>query len=108
MRDAAAVLLESMGYTVSLVENGRQAVDWCREFSFDVVLMDIQMPLMTGDEACRKISSEELCQCVILMSGQSHTDQQIAEYGAVGFIEKPITIDQITAHIDACLQRVPN
>ena len=105
MRDAVSIILESMGHTVSLVINGREAVDWCREQTFDAVLMDIHMPLMRGDEACRKIKEEGNCDCVILMSGQPFSKEQVAQCGATGFIEKPVSIDNIVEHIDACLER---
>ncbi len=54
--------LASVGYRVDLVENGRRAVDAFREHRFDLVLMDIQMPVMDGYEAValiRGIENEE-------------------------------------------------
>ncbi len=51
--------LEMFGHTVTLAENGSEAVDLVREESFDLVLMDGQMPVMDGQEATRVIRSLE-------------------------------------------------
>ncbi len=48
-------LLENRGHRVTLVGNGQEAVDRCRDSSFDLILMDVQMPVLGGIEATRRI-----------------------------------------------------
>jgi CheY-like chemotaxis protein len=48
-------LLEVEGHSVAIVANGREAIDAVREHTFDLVLMDMEMPLMGGIEAARAI-----------------------------------------------------
>jgi signal transduction histidine kinase/DNA-binding response OmpR family regulator len=53
----ALMLLRNAGHTVEVVENGEQAVAMVREGTFDIVLMDVQMPVLDGVQATQQIRS---------------------------------------------------
>jgi CheY-like chemotaxis protein len=57
-QEIAAGLLEMLGCTVTVVENGRQAVDAARRSTFDLVFMDCEMPVMDGFAATRAIRAD--------------------------------------------------
>ena len=101
-RESARAMLEAIEFRVTTVSTGSAAVEKCRRSSFDVVLMDVDMADMSGDEACRQITSEGICRCVILMSGRPQPDGLIQASGAFGFVAKPFRVDELLAHIDHC------
>jgi len=90
-------LLDPLDVSLTLAENGRQAVDAWRSGCFDVILMDIQMPEMDGVQATQVIRSEEARTGVlptpIFALSANAMSHQIAEYLAAGMsahIAKPI------------------
>ena len=98
------MMLEQLGIEISTVVNGEEAVDAASNGRFDVILMDMQMPVMDGLEAVRRIRQHELdtgaMRTPILMlsanAGADHRDESRLA-GADGHVAKPITLSSLTA-----------
>lgn len=91
-------LLSKMGFKVNAVINGREAVDMVKKMEFDIVLMDIQMPEMTGIEATIKIKQEvpsEKQPLIIALTANAMTeDKEICfKSGMVDYMSKPINLN---------------
>ena len=85
-------ILESMGITVSLANNGVEAVAQAKEEAFDLILMDMQMPLMDGIVATRQLRREGVMTPIVPLTAnvmQKHRDAFAAE-GCSEFLTKPI------------------
>ncbi len=103
-------LLHQVGLTPTIVADGAQALAAWEADTWDIVLMDIQMPVMDGPTACREIRRREAA------SGRARTPiialtanamaHQVAEYRAAGmdgFVPKPIEIGQLFAAMTEAL-----
>ncbi|MEV4777791.1 hybrid sensor histidine kinase/response regulator [Burkholderia sp. LMU1-1-1.1] len=101
-QNVAKGILEQAGAVVALAENGALAVELLRGERFDLVLMDVQMPVMDGFTATRLIREElHLQMPVIAMTAgvmESEREQCIAA-GMDDFIAKPIDVEQMFSTI---------
>lgn len=88
----AAIFLKDMGMKVEIAENGLVAVDKLREKKFDLVLMDIQMPLLDGYHAAQRIR-KELKQNIPIIAMTAHIMESEKEkcisYGMNDYLSKP-------------------
>ena len=101
-RDLASRLLEKKGHAVTTAEDGNQVVDCYLKDSFDVILMDLEMPGITGIEAARQIRAKEKAASVetpaytpiIAMTAHDEETERTAclVVGMDDFISKPIDI----------------
>lgn len=94
-------LLERMGHHVSVAVNGREALDLIERTLFDLVLMDIQMPLMNGDEALQQIREREAGSMVHLpvialtayaLKGDR---EKYLQLGFDGYLAKPVEVQTL-------------
>ena len=100
-------LLGKLGCSVIAVENGQQALDTWRKKKFDLLLMDIQMPVMDGIEAIRLLRDEEaelslphtpaIALTAHTMQGYRQT---LLEAGMDGYVSKPVTIPTLLSEIE--------
>ena len=91
-RRLIARILERMGLTVTTVENGKDAVQATLEDSFDLILLDIQMPIMDGQEALKMMQATGVSAPIIALTANT-MKHEIARYMKQGFndlIAKPI------------------
>lgn len=107
--DLTARLLKKRGHEVATAENGQEAVDCFLASTFDVILMDLEMPVMSGIEAARQIRAKEKASSIdtpaytpiIAMTAHDEETERTAclVVGMDGFITKPIDIKTINQTI---------
>jgi signal transduction histidine kinase/CheY-like chemotaxis protein len=86
------ILLQKMGLDVTIAEDGQKAIDKCAEETFDLILMDMQMPNVNGYEATRQLRSQDLKTPIIAVTANAMMgdEEKCLEAGCDGYISKPI------------------
>jgi len=90
----ASIRLEGQGHEVSVAWDGREAVEFAREDSFDLILMDIQMPVMDGLEATRRIRDME-----------AETERQVPIIAMTASVTKEEKEEDLQAGMDAVVSK---
>ena len=96
-QELASELLQSAAITVSLAENGLQAVEMSRDNDFDGILMDIQMPVMDGYTATAKIREFKPDIAIIAMTANAMAGdrEKVIDSGMNDYISKPINVEKM-------------
>lgn len=100
----AATLLKKAGYRVDVVGNGRLAVEAVEKKQYDLILMDVQMPVMDGLEATRKIRRQEWGRHNIIIAMTAHSlkgdKERCLDAGMDDYISKPIAPQELFTLIE--------
>ena len=108
----ARALLERIGHAVEIVDDGAAAVAQVAASTFDLVLMDLQMPVMGGLEATRRIreSTEEGTPRIPIIAMTAHAlpedRERCMDAGMDGFVTKPIEVRDLATEIARLLPQV--
>lgn len=99
-QDLVITLLSKMGYKIDAVENGRKVLEMMQRKKYDIILMDIQMPVMNGMEAtkviCEKYPEEERPKIIAITANAMPGDKErYLETGMVDYLPKPIKFKDV-------------
>ena len=107
-REMLARRLRRLGHTVSMVENGRQAVEMIRTQPFDLLLLDIVMPEMDGYEVLKYLRvNRPASHLPVIVLSASDDSKKVAEsikLGAQDYLPKPFDPVMLQARIGSCLE----
>jgi class 3 adenylate cyclase len=108
-RDMLGVLLSREGHTVVKAANGRQALDLVKSQSFDLILLEIIMPEVTGFQVLESLKADpSLSQLPVLMISALQESENVArcvEMGADDYVYKPFNPVILRASVNACLEK---
>jgi DNA-binding response OmpR family regulator len=99
--ESVADLFQAYGYEVEIVGDGRQALEQARRTSFDMVFMDVDMPVMNGVDSCVQIRQANPAARIMMMSGVKGSGIELAlDAGALGLLEKPLGFDRMLEAVE--------
>jgi DNA-binding response OmpR family regulator len=101
--------ITKLGYHAALTENGRQALEKLQDESFDIVLLDVQMPEMEGYQVLEQMKAHPPLReiPVIMISAVEELESVVRciELGAQDYLSKPFNPVLLRARLTACLKR---
>ncbi|QNG59219.1 response regulator transcription factor [Bacillus sp. PAMC26568] len=99
--------LEFEGYSVHGVHNGLEALEQIRTSTWNLILLDVMLPELTGIEVLRRLRSNDQETPVILLTARDSIPDKVSglDQGANDYITKPFQIEELLARIRVCLRR---
>ncbi len=109
IRDAVAAYLEREGYWVVGVGDGQAAVDEYEKHNFDLVILDLMLPKLSGERVCRFIRDKSSAVPIIMLTAKGEVEDRIIgfELGADDYIVKPFSPRELVARVRALFRRAP-
>jgi two-component system response regulator RegX3 len=104
--DPLGYALEREGFDVEAVEDGARALQLARAEAFDVVLLDVMLPGISGIDICRTLRGESDVPIVMLTARDAEVDRVLGlELGADDYVTKPFSTAELVSRIRAILRR---
>lgn len=106
LREPLVYLLQKEGYDVIEAEDGNRAVTVFDEFGADLILLDLMLPGMSGNEVCRTIRQTSQVPIIMLTAKEAEIDKVVGlEIGADDYVTKPYSTRELLARMKAVLRR---
>jgi len=107
-RDLFRFIFEPLGFEVVVVGNGLEALEMIRRRSFNLVVLDVNMPRMGGPETLTRLREIQPDQRVMVVcSGFDPTNRietEALRAGAASYLHKPIEVDELVAAVNKALE----
>ena len=99
-------VLEDEGYICSINNNGTDALDSIKNNSYDLILLDVMMPDVSGTEVCAKIRDSVTCPIIFVTAKTNLSSKLVGfEVGADDYITKPFINEELVARVKAHIRR---
>lgn len=107
IREGLGAALEMDGYTVFLAADGKQGLEILERGDIDLVITDLKMPEVSGEEILAKVTGETPGIPVIVLTGHGTIDSAVdaMRKGAYDFLTKPVNLDRLSLLVKRALER---
>lgn len=108
IREGLKDFLDFHGYSVVCAEDGLEAERLVSERRFDLILLDLMLPKISGEQLCLKWRQQGLRLPILMLTAKGQEKEKIAglDLGADDYITKPFSLEELLARIRAVLRRI--
>jgi len=104
--DAVSYALTSEGFSVETATDGEQALERARSHTYDLMVLDLRLPKVSGIEVCRTLRGESTIPILMLTAKDSELDRVVGlEVGADDYVTKPFSMAELMSRVRAILRR---
>ncbi len=99
--------LEFEKYQVEVAEDGQTAVEKITNHAYDLIILDVMLPTMSGLEVCKKIRQQGIATPIIMLTARGEEIDKVLglELGADDYVTKPFGVRELLARVKALLRR---
>ncbi len=107
LAQALTEIIKKNTYNADAVHDGQKGLEYARSGVYDLVILDIMLPKMTGIEVLRNLRSEKNSVPVLMLTAKDEIEDKVAglDYGADDYMTKPFSTDELLARVRALLRR---
>ena len=97
--------LEHEGYSVATAEDGEDGLNKVKNNHYDIVLLDLMLPKLSGEEVCKKVRKfSEIPIIILTAKDQTLNKVELLDMGADDYLTKPFAIEELLARIRVALR----
>ncbi|MCC4341304.1 response regulator transcription factor [Limosilactobacillus reuteri] len=99
--------MTASGYQVDIATNGQEAVEQAKENAYDVIILDIMMPVKSGLEALREMRATGNRTYIMMLTAMGEEDDKVTglDAGADDYLTKPFSLKELLARLRSCQRR---
>jgi len=98
------------GYAVDVAYNGEEALDYSDTAEYDLIVLDVLLPRLSGIEVCRTLRRRNVHTPVLMLTARDEVEDRVAglDAGADDYLGKPFAFGELLARVRALLRREPH
>ena len=101
--------LSEEGYAVDIARDGEEAVDWPAVADFDVIILDVMLPIRDGIDVCNTLRQRGLRTPILMLTAKDAIEDRVRglDIGADDYLVKPFAFAELLARVRALIRRPP-